>query len=129
MRNEKFDRVAFYLLLGAFFFTPISAYIVIPLLIFSLVFFLLSRKTFSLNFLDKAQFALLGAVILSSIFAVDKIHSFYAGTAFVAYLLAYFLAKGLFNSNRRLESLVKVLGILVLTVSIIGIFQYFTKLG
>lgn len=127
MRNEKFDRVAFYLLLGAFFFTPISAYIVIPLLIFSLVFFLLSRKTFSLNFLDKAQFALLGAVILSSIFAVDKIHSFYAGTAFVAYLLAYFLAKGLLDSNRRLESLVKVLGILVLTVSIIGIFQYFTK--
>ncbi len=127
MVNKRFEKIAFYFLLGALFFTPISAYISIPLMIFSLFFFLFSRKTFSLNLLDKFQLALLGAVLLSSIFAVNKIHSFYAGSAFIAYLLAFFLAKGLFDTEEKLESLVKVLGILVLTVSIIGISQYFTN--
>jgi len=126
MRSKKFNRLSYYLLLGAFFFTPISAYIVVPLLAISLIFFILSRRTLYVNFLDKTQFALLVAVILSSIFAVNKLHSFYAGTAFIAYLLAYFLAKGIIENDERIEGVVKILGILVLIVSIIGIIQYFT---
>ncbi len=126
MRSKKFNKLSYYLLLGAFFFTPISAYIVVPLLVISLIFFILSRRTLRVNFLDKTQFVLLVAVILSSIFAVNKLHSFYAGTAFIAYLLAYFLAKGIIVNDERIEGVVKILGTLVLIVSIIGIIQYFT---
>ena len=127
MERNNCEKTSLYLLLGALFFTPISAYVSIPLMIFSLVFLLLFRKAPTFNLLDKLQFVLLGTVLLSSIFAVHKTHSFYAGSAFLAYLLAYFLAKALFNTEKRLESVAKVLGTLVLTVSIIGIFQYFTN--
>ncbi|MCK4421049.1 O-antigen ligase family protein [candidate division WOR-3 bacterium] len=122
----SFERISFNLLLGALFFTPISAYVSIPLMVFSLVFFLISGKRLSFNLLDYLQFVLLGALLLSSIFAVYKTHSFYAGCAFLTYILAYFLAKGLFDTEKRIKRVVKTLSILVLVVSAIGILQYFT---
>jgi O-antigen ligase len=126
MDKKTYKDKAFYLLLGALFFTPISAYAAIPLVLISLLLLTLSKPDLRLNMLDKLQLVLMGTMLLSSIFAVYKRHSFYAGCAFLSYILAYFLAKELINEKQRLEKFVKTLAALVTLVSTIGIIQSIT---
>ncbi len=126
MDKKKYQDKALYLLLGALFFTPISAYVAIPLILISLILFTFSKPELKLNLLDKLQIILMGTMLLSSIFAVHKRHSFYAGSAFLSYILAYFLAKELINEKKHLEKFIKTLAVLVTLVSTIGIIQYIT---
>jgi O-antigen ligase len=127
MDKKAYQDKAFYLLLGALFFTPISAYVAIPLILISLIPFTFSKPELRLNLLDKLQFILMGTMLLSSIFAVHKRHSFYAGCAFLSYILAYFLAKELIDEKQRLEKLIKTLAVLITLVSSIGIIQNITN--
>ena len=90
MDKNKYQNRAFYFLLGGLFFTPISAYVSIPLTLTSLVFLILSKPDIKLNLLDKLQIILLGTMLLSSIFGVYKKHSFYATCALLSYVLIYF---------------------------------------
>jgi O-antigen ligase len=126
MNKKTCQDKALYFLLGALFFTPISAYAAIPLVLISLMLFTFSKPELRLNFLDKLQFILLGTMFLSSIFAVHKRHSFYASCALVSYILVYFLAKELINKKEHIEKFIKTLAALVILVSAIGIIQYIT---
>ncbi len=126
MDKKTYKDKAFFFLLGGLFFTPISAYAAIPLTLTSLVLLLLSRNNIRFNLLDKLQIILLGTILLSSIFGVYKRHSFYASSAFLSYILVYFLAKELVSEKQRLEKFVKTLTALVTLVSVIGIIQYIT---
>jgi O-antigen ligase len=127
MNKKIYQNKALYFLLGALFFTPISAYVAIPLLLISLMLFTFSKPELRLNLLDKSQIILMGTMFLSSIFAVHKRHSFYAASAFLSYILAYFLARELINEKKRLEKFVKTLAALVILVSTIGIIQDITN--
>lgn len=122
-KNKYQDRASYFLLTGLFF-TPISAYLAIPLTLTSLFLLTLSRPHFKLNLLDKLQLILLGTMILSSIFGVYKRHSFYATCALLTYILIYFLAKALFIEKTRIDKFVKTIAILITLVSTIGILQY-----
>ncbi|MDI6840133.1 MAG: O-antigen ligase family protein [bacterium] len=89
----------------------------------------MSRTRFSLNLLDKVQLSLLGAIFLSSTFAVYKVHSFIAGSLFISYLISYFLSKTLLKNENDFNKLTDFLSYCACAISIIGIFQYFTKLS
>ncbi|MCK4353579.1 O-antigen ligase family protein [candidate division WOR-3 bacterium] len=122
--------------LVALLFTPISAYVAVPLLIIALIFFLLSRSKISLNLFDNVQLSLIGAILLSSAFAVYKAHSLITGSFFIIYFLSYLLSKNLLvhhdlhhgmGNEKNLKKLVNLLAFCVLIISIIGILQYFTN--
>jgi len=129
MDKNKYQNRAFYFLLGGLFFTPISAYVSIPLTLTSLVFLILSKPDIKLNLLDKLQIILLGTMLLSSIFGVYKKHSFYATCALLSYVLIYFLAKKLITEKTRIERFIKTLIGLITLVSLIGILQYISGLS
>ncbi len=129
MDKKTYQDKAFYFLLGGLFFTAISAYVTIPLIITSLILVLLSKPSIRINLLDKLQIILLGTMFLSSVFGVYKRHSFYASCALISYILIYFLAKELVIGKNRIEKLVKTIAVLIIFVSVIGILQYITRLS
>ncbi len=116
------------LFIVALIFTPISAYVSIPLILSAFTFLIISRYKIRLNLLDKTELALLGALFLSTIFAVYKIDSLLSSIIFIGYILSYFLARSLLNDENSVLKLIVWLSYATLLISIIGIIQYFTKL-
>ncbi|MEO0293414.1 MAG: O-antigen ligase family protein [candidate division WOR-3 bacterium] len=127
MKKHSFQNAAFYFLLTGIFFSPISAYFSIPLFLISFILLLFCKKKFKINLLDKLQLFLLLAIIISSLFGVYKKHSFYAGSAFLSYILAYFLGKELIKEEEQIKKFLNVVALLITFVSAIGIIQYITK--
>ncbi|MDO9575688.1 MAG: O-antigen ligase family protein [bacterium] len=123
----KYKAISLIFFTGALIFTPISAYVSVPLLLSAFIFLLISRYRITLNLLDKMQFALMGAVFLATIFAVYKGHSLLCSVIFIGYILFYFLARSLLNDEKSVIKIVDWLSYTTLIISIIGIVQYFTK--
>ncbi len=123
----KSRSISFSLFASALVFTPISAYVSIPLLLLALIFLLRSKSKITLNLLDKLQLGLLCSILISSVFAVYKGHSFLCGSIFLCYILSYFLARVLLNNEKEIEKILTWFSCAVLIICIIGIVQYFTK--
>lgn len=124
MKNRA---ISFSFFASALVFTPISAYVSIPLLLLALIFLLRSKSRITLNLLDKLQLGLLCSILISSVFAVYKGHSFLCGSIFLCYILSYFLARLLLTGEKEIYKLLTWLSCAVLIICIIGIVQYFTK--
>jgi len=123
----KYRAISVIFFTGALIFTPISAYVSVPLLLSAFIFLLISRYKITLNLLDKMQLALMGAVFLATIFAVYKGHSLLCSVVFIGYILSYFLARSLLNDEKSVIKILSWLSYTTLMISIIGIVQYFTK--
>lgn len=124
MRHRAISRTFF---TAALIFTPISAYVSIPLLLSAFTFLLISRYKITLNLLDKMQIVLVGALFLTTIFAVYKGYSLLCSLVFIGYMLSYFVARSLLNDKKSVIKVVDWLSYTSLIISVIGIVQYFTK--
>ena len=124
---NRFETLSYIFFLSAIFFTSVSSYLVIPLLIISLFFLFLAREKISLNLLDKIQLTLFCSFLLSSAFAFYKLDSFIYTSVFLLYLVSYFMAKSLLNSEYSLKKLIDALLYSSLILSSIGVIQFLVQ--
>ena len=109
--------------------TPITAYGAAPLMISSLVVWLIKsrNRSISLNLLDKSQLACLGTILLSSVFAVYKFNSLACGAIFLLYLISYSTAKLLIKDDNDMKKIIDWLAYITVILAIVGILQFFTS--
>jgi putative inorganic carbon (HCO3(-)) transporter len=72
---------------------------------------------------------LLGAMLLSTIYAVDKKIALTESARFITYIFMYFIIKYEFNSEKQIKILLKCYMFISFILSCIGIYQHFTGFG
>jgi putative inorganic carbon (HCO3(-)) transporter len=72
---------------------------------------------------------LLGAMLLSTIYAVDKKIALTESARFITYIFMYFIIKYEFNSKKQIKILLKCYIFISFILSCIGIVQHFTGVG
>ncbi|HID92649.1 MAG TPA: hypothetical protein EYP60_01010 [bacterium (Candidatus Stahlbacteria)] len=120
-------KISLTLFLAGLSLTPITAYGAAPLMLGSLVVWLIRNKNEKvfINLLDKLQLACLGTILLSAVFAVYKLESLVCGSIFLLYLISYNMAKVLIRDSEDMKKVINWLAYITIILAVVGILQFF----